>query len=121
MSIRGASASGSFEAANDYQNVPASTTTKLTGQNGVAGGAQGDYIKSIVIVPSTTSPGAVTLQDGNGSAMTIFAGGAASVQGLVPIWIDFSMMAMKAPVAGAAGWTIVTGANMNVIVVGDFQ
>lgn len=117
MAINSPSSSGSFEASSDYQSILASTTAKLQGQLGVKGGQVGDYCRIITIIPATASPGAVTLQDGNGTAITVFAGGASSVVGLNS-WQIF--LDIKAAKATTPGWTIVTGANVSVLVSGDF-
>jgi hypothetical protein len=93
-----------------YVLCPASATTPL----GVAG-AVGDVINSIVIVPATTSPGAVQIKDGAGAAITIFAGGATSVADLKPFAIPFNVQSMA-----AGGWSVVTGANVSAIATGNF-
>ena len=123
MALRDPSSSGSFEAASDYQVIAASSTNiTFQGGNGTKGGAVGDYIRNMQIIPATTSPGAVTITDGNGSAITVFTGGATSVQGLAPIWIELCLKARNpAPGGGTAGWKITTGANVSVIVCGDAQ
>jgi hypothetical protein len=78
-----------------------------------ASGAAGDYISHVIIIPATTSPGAVSIKDGSGSAITIFTGGASSVTSLVPFAVPLGL------IAGTA-WKITTGAAVSAIGVGDF-
>lgn len=98
--------------ASEYDDVAASTTRKLGGT-----GAQNDYLAGITIFPETTSPGAITLQDGNSTAVTIFVGGASSVSNLVPFFIPFGDSARTAT---TPGWTLVTGANVHARGHGNF-
>jgi len=92
-----------------YESCPASAATVLG-----ASGAIGDYLESIVIVPGTTSPGAVSIKDGAGSAITVFTGGATSVADLKPFTIRVGLRAT------GAGWTITTGANVTALASGLF-
>lgn len=112
------SASSSFEATADYQAIAASQTKKLQGQVGTQGGSVGDYCRIITIIPGTTSPGAVTLQDGNGAAITIFTGGSTSVSGLAPFQLFLDLIAVNTT---TPGWTIVTGAAVSVLVSGEWK
>lgn len=114
MALKDPSASASFEAANDYQAIAASQTKVLQGQKGTQNGAVGDYVRIVTIIPATTSPGAVTLQDGAASAITLFTGGATSVQGLAPFQVFLDVR------SAGKGWTLVTGAAVSVVVSGDF-
>jgi hypothetical protein len=93
----------------DYETVAASATDQVMG----ASGAAGDYISHVIIIPATTSPGAVSIKDGSGSAITIFTGGASSVTSLVPFAVPLGL------IAGTA-WKITTGAAVSAIGVGDF-
>lgn len=99
-------------AKGEYDDVAASTTRKLGGT-----GAVGDYLAGITIFPETTSPAEVTLQDGNGTAISIFKGGATSVSNLVPFYLPFGDYAK---VGTTAGWTVVTGTNVHVRGHGNF-
>lgn len=96
--------------ADQYETVAASQTDQVMG---VTGGA-GDYLDRIKIIPATTSPGAVQIKDGGGSAITVFAGGAASVADLKP----FDVFVGLKSVAGA--WKVTTGANESALVSGNF-
>lgn len=94
----------------EYETVAASQTDQVLG----ATGAAGDYLSGLLIVPATTSPGAVSLKDGAGAAITIFTGGASSVASLVPF---FATILAKS--TGGA-WSVTTGANVSVIATGNF-
>lgn len=95
---------------DDWETVAASQTDQVIG----ATGAAGDLLAAVVIVPGTTSPGAVSIKDGGGSAITIFTGGATSVADLKPIRVDLGLRS----VAGA--WKVTTGANVTALAVGKF-
>lgn len=92
-----------------YETVAASQTAQAMG----ATGAAGDYIAGVVIVPATTSPGAVDLLD-NATSISLFPGGASSVNELRPIYVPLGVFS----VSGA--WKITTGANVSVIAMGIF-
>jgi hypothetical protein len=95
-----------------YQSILASqSNVALTGGGG---GAVGDYLNVIFLIPGTTSPGAVTIQDGTNTAITIFAGGASSVSNLVP----FPVYVGSYSRVGA--WKVTTGSNVSVLVNGKF-
>ena len=90
----------------------------LAGANNVVlgtTGAAGDYFSHILVVPTTTSPGAITIRDGaTGTVRTYFAGGASSVTSLV----SWAIPVRERSVTG--GWHITTGANLTVQAVGNF-
>lgn len=94
----------------EYETVAASQTDQVMG----ATGATGDYISGLLIVPASLSPGAVSIKDGSGSAITVFAGGTNSVACLVPFFVPLGIRA-----TGAA-WKVTTGANVSAIAIGDF-
>jgi len=94
----------------EYETVAASATNQALG----ATGGTGDYLTGVLIVPATTSPGAVTLKDGAGSAVTLFAGGATSVSNLVPFYVPLGIKST------AGAWQITTGTNVSVIAAGNF-
>lgn len=93
---------------NIYETVAASQTAQTLGANG----AVGDVLEGVLIVPATTSPGAVAILDG-ATSITIFTGGAGSVSNLVPFFV---------PLAGiksvSGSWKITTGANVSAIAAG---
>jgi hypothetical protein len=100
------------QASQTYKAVAASATATLLG----ATGASGDWLDSVLVIPATTSPGAVSITDGGGSAITVFTGGATSVSDLRP----FSVLVRAVSSGGAGGWKVTTGANVSVIGVGNF-
>ena len=75
--------------------------------------AIGDEISHILLVPTTTSPGAVTIKDGtSGSSMTVFTGGTTTIN---PISLPIRCKSFN------GGWTITTGANVIAFVSGQFS
>jgi hypothetical protein len=94
-----------------YETVAASQTDQAMG----ASGAVGDILSGVLIVPATTSPGAVSIKDGSGSAITIFTGGASSVSNLVPFYVAVGAR------SSSGAWKITTGANVSAIGLGDFS
>ena len=96
--------------AGEYETVAASSTDQAIG----ATGAAGDYLAGLLIVPATTSPGAVSIKDGAGSAITVFTGGASSVSNLVPFFIPLGLK------SAAGAWKVTTGASVSAIASGNF-
>ena len=95
----------------EYETVAASATDQIMG----ATGAIGDLLVSVLIVPSSTSPGAVTVKDGAaGPAITIFAGGATSIATLHPVSVPLNLKST------GAGWRVTTGAGLTAIATGNF-
>lgn len=95
---------------NEYETVAASQTTQALGTTG----ATGDYFRELLVIPATTSPGAIAIKDGSNSAITVFTGGATSVSNLVPFTISLGI----ASTAGA--WQVTTGTNVSCIGIGNF-
>lgn len=93
-----------------YETVAAGQTTQALGVTGAAG----DFLEGVLIIPATTSPGAVAIKDGANTAITIFTGGAGSVASLVPFFVPVCAN------SAAGAWQITTGANVSVIAVGMF-
>lgn len=81
-----------------------------------ATGAYNDYIHRLILVPATTAPGAVTVKDGNGAAITYYTGGTVGAD-LRPIEINIQSRAVNKT---TPGWRITTGANVSVIAIGRF-
>ena len=96
--------------AGEYETVAASQTDQALG----ATGATGDFLNLLLIVPATTSPGAVSIKDGAGSAITVFTGGTDSVSNLVPFTVSLGLL------SGAGAWQVTTGANVSVLASGNF-
>ncbi len=95
----------------NYEPIPAGTVDQVLG----AGGLLGDLLTGLLVVPATTSPGAITIKDGSGSAITVFAGGAASLSNLVPFFIPIGAISMN------GAWSISVGANVSVLALGNFE
>lgn len=96
-----------------YNTVAASQTTQACTGNSTTG-ATGDWLAGILVIPGTTSPGAVAIKDGSNSAITIFTGGASSVSNLVPFFVPIGARSVK------GAWQVTTGSNVTVIAVGNF-
>lgn len=96
--------------AGEYETVAASQTDQALG----ATGATGDYLSGLLVVPATTSPGAVSIKDGSGSSITVFTGGASSVSNLVPFFIPLGLK------SGSGAWKVTTGTNVSVLGCGNF-
>lgn len=96
--------------AGEYETVAASQTAQVLG----ASGGAGDYIAGLLVIPATTSPGAISLLD-NGTSISVFTGGASSVSNLVPFFIPLGIKSVNGP------WKVTTGANVSVIAVGNFS
>ena len=94
---------------NQYFPAPAGTTTAL-GKNK---GALGDYLDGVLIVPASTSPGAVSVVDG-ATSMTIFTGGATSVSNLVPFFVPWNSNSQT------GAYSITCGANVSAFALGQF-
>ena len=93
-----------------YETVAASQTGQVIG---VTGG-KGDWISGILVIPATTSPGAIALLDG-ATSITVFTGGATSVSNLVPFFIPLGMKSVNGP------WSVTTGASVSAVVMGNFK
>jgi hypothetical protein len=97
---------------NQYKAVAASQTAAGLGTSGST--VAGDVLEGVLIVPATTSPGAVAILDGT-TSISVFAGGAGSVSNLVPFFVPLG------GIKSANGqWKATTGANVSIIGVGRF-
>jgi hypothetical protein len=96
--------------AGEYETVAASQTDQALG----ATGATGDYLASVWIIPANVNPGIVQIQDGAGTAITIFAGGTDSVSSLHPFSVNLGIY------SAAGAWSITTGADVSVLATGNF-
>lgn len=98
-----------YTANSKYKAIAASASAAVIG----ATGATGDYLSHVLVIPATTSPGAVSITDGTGSAITIFAGGASSVASLVPFAVPVGA------VSTTGAWKATTGTNVSIIGFGN--
>src|SRR5436309_1238632 len=94
-----------------FATVAASQTDQVLG---LTGGAAGDYLAAIHVVPTTTAPGAISIKDNGGSAITLWAGGTVGAD-LKPFLIELQIRSVTGP------WKITTGANVSAIAVGAFS
>ena len=94
----------------DYHRVAASQTSNALGTIG----AVGDVLDGLLVVPVTTSPGAISVTDNGGSAISVFSGGTGSLLALVPFFIPIGARAT------GQGWLVTTGANVSVLATGNF-
>ena len=94
-----------------YETVAASATDQVMG----ASGAAADELDGLLVVPATGSPGAVSIKDGAGSAITVFTGGTSSVGSLIPFYIPLGLK------SASGAWKVTTGANVSVIATGKFS
>lgn len=99
-----------WESGTQYETVAASQTDQVAGPTG----ATGDLLAGVLIVPATTSPGAVSIKDGSGSAITVFTGGSDSITSLQPFYVPLDIRSTGGP------WSVTTGASVSCIVVGHF-
>ena len=102
---------GVVSAANTYNTIAASQTAQAL--TGGGGGATGDYLSHCVVIPTSTSPGVVTILD-NSTAIYSFPGGSTSLSNLVPFTIPVGAKSTS------GAWKITTGASLSVVCVGKF-
>jgi len=99
---------------SQYKTVAASATSFVLG----ATGAQYDYLAGLLIIPGTAAAGAVSITDGNGSAISVFAGGGTTaLTDLKPFMVPLGMYALAAT---TPGWKVTTGTNVTCIGIGRF-
>ena len=91
-----------------FETVAAGVTNQVIG----ATGAAGDLLDFLLVVPTSLAPGAISVKDGSGTPIQVFAGGAGSISNLVPFAIPLALRAQSGP------WQVSVGANMSVIAVG---
>ena len=102
------------QASQAYNTVAASQTKQAL--TGGGGGATGDWLDFLLIVPATTSPSAVGLYDSSsGTEIIVFAGGASSVASLVPFAVPIRA------ISAAGAWCVTTGTNVSVVASGNFH
>ncbi|MEX3933281.1 hypothetical protein AB4Y32_16010 [Paraburkholderia phymatum] len=97
------------EPPSNYQVIPASTTATLK----TASGNVADYIENLICVVSTAATAQVQLQDGSGSAFTVFPNSPGGGVGTYVIRV-----AMK---SNSGSWKVTTGAGVSVIATGAFS
>jgi hypothetical protein len=110
LAVSGPLTAAQLHADAEYEAVGASASDQPLG----ATGGIGDYLSHLIITPGTTAAGAVSIKDGSGSSIPIFAGGTGSVPGLAP----FTVYVGATSTSGA--WKVTTGANVTAVGVGNF-
>jgi hypothetical protein len=97
-----------------YEPVAAGQTAQVLG----ATGAQYDYLAGLLIIPAASNCGAVSITDGNGSAITVFSGGASvGLTDLKPFMIPLGIYCTSAT---TPGWKVTTGSNVSALGIGKF-
>lgn len=76
------------------QEAPSYTYIAASSTDSAAGNAN-DLIDSVLVVPTSKSPGAVSFEDGAGTNYTLFAGGADSLTTLIPFPVDLRNIPMS--------------------------
>jgi hypothetical protein len=100
-------------ASQTYNTVAASATAQVL--TGGSGGAIGDWLDFLLIIPATISCGAVSVIDGLGSPITVFAGaGVTPLITLMPFTIPIRAITVSGP------WKVTTGSNLSVVAIGNF-
>ncbi len=92
-----------------YETVAAGVTAQVLG----GAGATGDYTSHLVVQPTTTAPGVVTLLD-NATEVQAWPGGTVGAD-LVPFTIPVSAFSVSGP------WKVTTGSNVKVTAYGNWS
>lgn len=93
---------------NQYEYIAPSSTGIICGTTG----AVDDVLEGVWIVPQTTTPGAVSVEDGATNTV-IYAGGVLRAN-IDPFFMPFGASSVS------SGWKITTGTNVGAIPVGQF-
>jgi hypothetical protein len=94
----------------EYETVAASQTDQVLGGSG----AVGDLLNGLLVTPASLDPGAISIKDGGGSAITVFTGGTGSVLSLTPFAIPIGAR------SAAGAWKVTTGSAVSLIAFGNF-
>ena len=94
---------------HDYETVAASQTAQRLGPTG----AKGDILERLIVVPATTAAGNISINDGGGSEISLFATG--TLSNLQTFFIELGIRSTT------GSWRVTTGANVSVIAVGKFS
>lgn len=92
----------------DHTPAPAGGTTAMSST-----GRAGDHLQRVVIIPTTTAAGDVSIKDGSATAIKIFNTG--TLEDLKPLVVDLELESK------VGGWQIVCGANVAALGVGYFS
>lgn len=94
----------------DYETVAAGQTAQALGPTG----AKGDILQRLIIIPGTTSPGAVAIKDGSNNAVTVYTGGSSAIDQLNPVVLEIGAR------SAVGAWQVTTGSNVTAIAIGRF-
>ena len=90
-----------------YETVAASQTNQVMG----ATGAVGDYLKGVLVLPTTPAVGAVTVVDGANTINLLSSGTLADI---APFFVPLGLISVS------SAWKITTGAALSVVGIGKF-
>jgi hypothetical protein len=93
----------------EYLTVAASQTDSVLG-----GGAKGDYLAALLIIPATSAAGAVSIKDGSNSISVFAGGGTTALTDLKPFRVEIGLKSLSGP------WKVTTGTNVSVVAIGNF-
>ena len=102
-------ASPRFDFNMDYEEVAASQADQVLG----ATGAQGDILERVVMTVTTALTSAVSIKDGNGSAIPLLAAN-------TPIGVYNAEIGARAKNSVTPGWKITTAAGVSAVGIGKF-
>lgn len=95
-----------------YETVAAEATDQALGPTG----AKGDYLGGLLISPAAADCGVVTIADGGGTAIPIFAGGSVvPLPTLAPFFVPICAQSQ------VGAWSVTTGVDVTVVATGNFS
>lgn len=100
---------------DDYIAVAAGQTDSVL-ERVTGSGAIGDILNGILIIPSATNCGVVSIKDGSTALGNVFdGGGTTALVTLVPFYVPFGARSK------VGAWSVTTGANVKVRCFGNFS
>jgi len=99
-----------FDFNMDYEAVAASQTDQVLGPTG----ALGDILERVTMTVTTAATSAVSIKDGNGSAIPLLAAN-------TPIGVYWAEIGARAKNATTPGWKITTAAGVAAVGIGKFS
>jgi hypothetical protein len=87
--------------------VAGKTSQKLDKSNAGIGGALGDYLHRLILIPAATNASNSSIKGGSNSAITVFMSG--TLADLKPIYIAIYARTIQ------GSWQVTTGTNVSVI------
>lgn len=95
----------------DYETVAAGQSDQILGPVG----AKGDILERLIITVGTAASAAVSIKDGDGSAIPILPNSPGGGVGVYVVHVGARARAATTP-----GWKVTTGAGSTVLAVGRF-